>query len=155
LLAALDVPAQRIKGARPELKRGWAKELSLPFKVRAEVCEWLYTLLAPPRRPKRPAGTEISEVGVKRHKEEKKTLEVADSPWSSGSKPPLKDEYQDQKAAKHDDAAVPVHLWNERVRRGSRVTLSDEELEGLRFVLLKYWKRLVGKGFAMWCQCQR
>jgi hypothetical protein len=35
------------------------------------------------------------------------------------------------------------------------VTLSDEELEGLRFVLLKYWKRLVGKGFAMWCQCQR
>ena len=51
LLTALDVPATKIKGAGPDMAQRWAKEITLPFKVRAEVSEWLYSLLAPPGYP--------------------------------------------------------------------------------------------------------
>jgi hypothetical protein len=57
-----------------------------------------------------------------------------------------------QKAAKQDDAAVPVHLWNECVRKGSHTILDDQELDLIRDCLLKYWKRLVARCFQLVCR---
>jgi hypothetical protein len=40
------------------------------------------------------------------------------------------DKAAQDKAAKHDDAEVPIHLWNDRVRENlSHLKLSDEDLD--------------------------
>jgi hypothetical protein len=57
-----------------------------------------------------------------------------------------------QKAAKHDDAKVPVHLWNERVRKDSHLKLDDRELDCVQACLLAHWKKRVAKGFAENCK---
>ena len=53
-----------------------------------------------------------------------------------------------QKAAKHDDAEVPIYLWNDRVRTGSQLNLSDAELNCVQTCALGYWKRLVARTLA-------
>ena len=52
------------------------------------------------------------------------------------------------KAAKHNAAEVPIHLWNERVRENlSHLKLSDGDLNRLRQCLLACWKWRVGRDF--------
>ena len=135
LLLALDVPGTRKRGADADTLRGWRAELSLPFKVRHAVGEWVQRSAAPHRKrrldsPRLPAAkrsaahhppTETTREG--------ESLEVLEG--RGEVKAFLADEHADQKVAKHDDAEVPVHLWNDRVRAGSCVILQDRELDRL------------------------
>lgn len=75
--AKLDVPAEKIKGAKLEMAHQWTRELVLPFKVRVEVSEWLYRLLAPSQHRKRQAYEGSPESDSKRRKEEGGDPEVA------------------------------------------------------------------------------
>lgn len=157
LLSALDAPTEKVKAATgPELSQ-WARELTLPFKVRREVCEWLYILVTQ-RDPnesstmgkaKRPAegpfGPEAKRLRRAEENPVEKTCSIPPQGVSSN------DPQSQQKAAKHDDAEVPVALWNDRVRQGSRLTLTDQELDLIRNLLLTYWKKLVARNFASWC----
>lgn len=81
---------------------------------------------------------------------EEESMEVLKD-WGEGEAFPA-NKHAYQKAAKHNDAEVPVHLWNERASSGSRVTLQDRELDCLRNCLLWYWKCLVTKSFYLECQ---
>ena len=45
LLLALDIPGMRIKEAGESILNLWVKELTLPFKVRHEVHEWVYKVV--------------------------------------------------------------------------------------------------------------
>lgn len=92
LLTALDVPAEKIKGAGPEIAHRWTRELTLPFKVRAEVSKWLYASLTPIRTPKCPACKEPAETSSKRQKAEMGHPEVVSTTPLSYNLPPAKDE---------------------------------------------------------------
>jgi hypothetical protein len=48
LLAAMDVPGVQLKEATDDLTQTWGSELKLPFKVQAEVFDWLYHILGMP-----------------------------------------------------------------------------------------------------------
>lgn len=123
LLTVLDVLVEKIKGVMQETALQWTRELVLLFKVRAEVGEWLYILLAPIWAHKHQACEGSAESGSKRRKGEGGHPEVAGVPAPSCNLP-TEDEQRDQKVAKHDDMVVPIHLWNEHMR-GSRVKISD------------------------------
>jgi len=68
-----------------------------------------------------------------------------------------------EKACKSDNAAVPVYLWNERVKAGLDYSflhnVSDEKLGAafgtIRGFLLRYWKRKVVRDFDAWWEDQR
>lgn len=47
MLAAMDVPGVQHKAATNNLVWTWCMELQLPFKVRADVLDWVYQLLGP------------------------------------------------------------------------------------------------------------
>lgn len=167
LLAALDVPGERVKGAGKEAAERWKEELKLPFKVRGEVCEWLYELLASPAVAATGGGASDYSNPRKRRIEMTEGSPQHKRPWadpeltSTGTgaslteEPHKKDTQANQKAAKHDDAEVPVSLWNERARAGSGVMLTDGQLDRIRECLLRYWKRLVARDFGHWCRKQR
>jgi hypothetical protein len=52
-----------------------------------------------------------------------------------------------QKAAKADDAKVPVHLWNDHAREGSHTKPDDRALDLLWAWALHYWKLLIAWAF--------
>ena len=81
------------------------------------------------------------------YEEDIEGLSVQKNPQKGIPLQPLNDIQGDQKAAKHDDAEVPTHLWNERAREGSRLKLSDRQLDCVCVCALRYWKRLIAKGF--------
>ena len=68
-----------------------------------------------------------------------------------------------EKACKSDNAAVPVYLWNDRVKAGLDYSIlhnvSDEKLgaafDTIRGFLLRYWKRKVVRDFDAWWEDQR
>jgi hypothetical protein len=164
LLAALDAPAERVKEAPIDTLSQWSGALKLPFKVRAEICEWMYATLSNLRKVKRDSNEEHF-VSAKRQKVEESVTEgealsedgleqlgVDEDPPVVTPLVPTEDAQGNQKAAKHDDAEVPTHLWNERARQGSRLKLSDRQLDCVRVCALKYWKRLVAKGFHDQCR---
>jgi hypothetical protein len=57
-------------------------------------------------------------------------------------------------ATKADDAEVPVHLWNNRIRFASTIQETPEEklnkLNSLRNMALRWWKRKVQRDFIKW-----
>lgn len=164
LLAALDVPAERVREVAPEVAQRWKEELKLPFKVRGEVCEWLYDLLT--GSPRIPNG-DLQDCGQRKRKAKEtegplckkprfdEAHESAEAQVSAGEEYHRKDTQSSQKAAKHDDAEVPVELWNERARKDSQLKLTDEELDRMRECLLRYWKRLIARNFGEFCRSLR
>jgi hypothetical protein len=133
LLAALDVPATKIKKTSEEMAQKWCQELKLPLKIRVEVCDWIYQVLGvSSEQRKRRANEPERSCAEKRAK--------VDCPQADQPEPKV-DLQGNQKAAKHDDAEVPVHLWNDRARNDSPfLNLSDEELDCVRHCALAYWK---------------
>jgi hypothetical protein len=122
LLAALDVPAARSKTLSPDTARRWCRELKLPLKVRVEVCEWISQYITSLHGEKRQAdGMEVPGNGKRAklsHPGQMGTRVDADM----RNVDPLQIDAQGkQKAAKHDDAEVPIYLWNDRARTGSQL----------------------------------
>jgi hypothetical protein len=165
LLVALDVPSMRVKQVDAGTTLEWIRLLHLPLKVCAEVCEWLYELLRVGGRKRRaeedvPAeSTWLQKIG--------RTMDAGDT---EGTLPPGKlsaglkaecvpqdllglDKVAQDKAAKHDDAEVPIHLWNDKVRENlSHLKLSDEDLDRMRQLVLVCWKPRVGWDFGQHCR---
>jgi hypothetical protein len=160
LLAALDVPVTRTKATNAPTAQLWGRELRVPFKVRAEVCDWVFRL-AWARRQKQPS----SEGGQREAKRSK--VDCAGYPpqgWEEGCSTPSpsgdvgdeggippQDNLQLAKR-KHDNAEVQDHLWNDRARQDLHLKLSDGELDRLRVCLIWYWKQLVATEFARQCR---
>ena len=67
-LAAMDVPATRIKDAGEVEKTLWRKELRLPFKVRMEVCDWVCSAGVERGDHKRAASADVPLRAAKRIK---------------------------------------------------------------------------------------
>lgn len=64
------------------------------------------------------------------------------------------DKAAQDKAAKHDNAEVPIHLWNDRVRENLlHLKLSDKDLDWLQWSMLVCWKWRVGQDFSQHCWC--
>jgi len=67
-----------------------------------------------------------------------------------------------EKACKSDDAAVPVFLWNDRVKAGLDYMIAqvvtevelEAALDTIRGFLLRYWKRKVTRDFIAWWEDQ-
>lgn len=64
---------------------------------------------------------------------------------------------KDEKAAKSDDAEVPVHLWNNALSRKLGRVLSDSELDALDIIRkwsINIWKRSITRCFCTWLRCE-
>lgn len=148
LLWALDAPVDRVKAATATELSEWSRELTLPFKVQQEVCEWVYAIVT--QQHSNEAGhTQVTmskakcpakePIGPKAKWLRRTNEDLEGKPCSiSAQGVSSNDTQSQQKAAKHDDAEVPVALWNDHVRQGSRLTLSDQELDRIRNLLLTY-----------------
>lgn len=72
------------------------------------------------------------------------------------------EEERNLKATKSDDATIPVHLWDDRVRNALNLSVADVSrgrlriaLDVLRSRLLRRWKRRVAQGFWFWWRRHR
>jgi hypothetical protein len=155
-----------------------------PLKVRAKVFDWVYRMLgttsmgAPFHLPAPGIGVLRPANGLKRDltlglgpaikRSRPNHATAAILPWEIGAGmlvrhedeaalvvPPGLDVHGAQKAAKADDAKVPVHLWNERARKDSCMKPDDRELDRLRAWALQYWKHLITGVFARQCKWWR
>jgi hypothetical protein len=131
LLAALDVAAPKIKGPDETTLCVWAKQLRLPMKVRAKVCEWVHRILNR-SEGKRSAPALDEEGSAKlRHKvwvtecdQQEATHREVEVVENQGVE--REHTQSAQKAAKHDDVEVPAYLWNNRARTHLPLRLSDD-----------------------------
>jgi hypothetical protein len=145
-MGALDVPAVSIKAADVPTMELLGRELRLPFKVRAEIRAWVCVIIGQWKRPL----VDRVDPDAKRTKLGVLTSETVTAVGTDGDTPP-RDNLR-QANQKHDDAKVPVHLWNDRARRDSHLKLSDQDLDCIRVCLLWYWKRLVATEFSRHCK---
>jgi hypothetical protein len=154
------MPATRIKGADEATLRVWTRQLQLPMKVHAKVSNWVHNVLTRPER-KRPAIT-VRQEGLAKFQCKHSLEEHGQGEATQGDVgvaedwgPKKEDTQGAQKVAKHDNAEVPVYLWNDRARADSLLTPSDEDLDCIRVCTLRYWKRLVVRTFECHCRIWR
>jgi hypothetical protein len=99
-IKAADVPTMEL----------WGRELSLPFKVQVEVLAWVCLILG---RQKRSLEEQINPE-ANRVKLASPTSMAVTAVGTDGDTPPQANLQQANR--KHDDAKVPVHLWNDHAR---------------------------------------
>jgi hypothetical protein len=156
LVSVLDLPVDRMKDIDRDLL---VRKLAVPGKVRARVMEEVREWIAPQLAClKRPLVRTFAEAPRKRPKLE---------PWGlSEQASTAMDKRHDlaglaestvtTKAAKADDAAVPVYLWNNQCYRGINMegldsTAVDAAFDVIRRgILLRRWKKNVGRDFRRW-----
>ena len=60
-------------------------------------------------------------------------------------------------ATKHDDAEIPVHLWNKALEQKLQRQLSQKEiyaLNTLRKASIYIWRKKITSCFCLWLRCQ-
>jgi hypothetical protein len=166
MLKVLDVPASVCQDLSPVLATHWKRSLTVPCKIRVVALDCIEQLLA----PRTSAPDEVSRGDLLPHHtpEENPSTNF----FSPVAGPSDDDSVQsdadtviqgnlnslegDAKAAKADNATIPVSLWNSFLR--SRVPSFESipadrfksALDVLRSFLLRWWKRRVTASFASW-----
>ena len=173
--SCLDIPAVILKQLNDTTQECVARGLTLPVKVGAAIGTCISVWSKRSFNETEQAIQESSQAGDAQMREQRENLVVQDHAAntiermggatpiseSTGLAGRMKDyvrmttvDTSTEKAVKHDKAAVPIELWNDRIRHLLGLTeLAPKHLKAfdcLREVMLVRWKRNVRKSWSAW-----
>ena len=163
MLSVLDFPGEILGGASERELRRWCRTLKVPYKIRKEVVDSVAVLFRPEGGRGQKRQTELESPLARREKKSRTGSIDCQEEATIGETelgPEVEDSERNLKAVKHDDAAIPYFLWDDRIRAGlSAAWSSSRHLDRLLTVLRKLacqrWKRLVSISCWKWFRQER
>ena len=156
--SSLDVPAALFKQWNDATIETVARELTAPIKMAAALgsCISKWSTHREKSTP-RTGDTEMinrASVNVCNEVDEDAGPTFDSAERMRGYVRTIGEEVSAEKAVKHDKAAVPIHLWNDRIRYLLGLTQLEEHhlraFDALRNVMLTRWKRNVRTSWFKW-----